>query len=103
VTIQTWTALGADVRSWSSNIFTQDHATAAIECDSAAVFASLQEDSTRTLDWGHSGGPDLIVEDGRNATLPIHEGMKAEEISKKTGKVPARVKGKKRFGLFHSL
>ncbi|MBO8584190.1 adenosylhomocysteinase, partial [Staphylococcus aureus] len=42
----------------------------------------------RCLDWGVGGGPDLIVDDGGDATLLIHEGVKAEEEYEKTGKLP---------------
>ncbi|CAI0437678.1 unnamed protein product [Linum tenue] len=81
VLIETLTALGAEVRWCSCNIFsTQDHAAAAIARDSAAVFAwkgeTLQEYwwcTERALDWGPGGGPDLIVDDGGDATLLIHE------------------------------
>ncbi|KAH6809062.1 S-adenosyl-L-homocysteine hydrolase [Perilla frutescens var. frutescens] len=96
VLIETLTALGAEVRWCSCNIFsTQDHAAAAIARDSAAVFAwkgeTLQEYwwcTERALDWGPGGGPDLIVDDGGDATLLIHEGVKAEEEYAKSGKVP---------------
>eukprot|EP01018_Ginkgo_biloba_P037542 Gb_24945 [translate_table: standard] len=96
VLIETLTALGAEVRWCSCNIFsTQDHAAAAIARDSAAVFAwkgeTLQEYwwcTERSLDWGPGGGPDLIVDDGGDVTLLIHEGVKAEEEFEKTGKVP---------------
>lgn len=40
------------------------------------------------MDWGSEGGPDLIVDDGGDATLLIHEGVKAEEEYEKTGKLP---------------
>ncbi|KAK9115795.1 hypothetical protein Sjap_014742 [Stephania japonica] len=96
VLIETLTALGAEVRWCSCNIFsTQDHATAAIARDSAAVFAlkgeTLQEYwwcTERALDWGPGGGPNPIVDDGGDATLSIHEGVKAEEEFAKSGKVP---------------
>lgn len=96
VLIETLTALGAEVRWCSCNIFsTQDHAAAAIARDSAAVFAwkgeTLQEYwwcTERCLEWGDGGGPDLIVDDGGDATLLIHEGFKAEEEYEKTGKLP---------------
>ncbi|KAK8958940.1 Adenosylhomocysteinase [Platanthera guangdongensis] len=96
VLIETLTALGAQVRWCSCNIFsTQDHAAAAIARDSAAVFAwkgeTLQEYwwcTERCLDWGAGGGPDLIVDDGGDATLLIHEGVRAEEEYEKTGKLP---------------
>ncbi|XVF62648.1 hypothetical protein PTKIN_Ptkin09bG0025200 [Pterospermum kingtungense] len=68
---------------------------AAIARDSAAVFAwkgeTLQEYwwcTERALDWGPGGGPDLIVDDDGDATLLIHEGVKAEEIYEKTGQLP---------------
>ncbi|KAK6924739.1 S-adenosyl-L-homocysteine hydrolase, NAD binding domain [Dillenia turbinata] len=96
VLIETLTALGAELRWCSCNIFsTQDHAAAAIARDSASVFAwkgeSLQEYwwcTQRALDWGVDGGPDLIVDDGGDTTMLIHEGMKAEEEFEKTGKLP---------------
>ncbi|PIN18901.1 S-adenosylhomocysteine hydrolase [Handroanthus impetiginosus] len=96
VLIETLTTLGAEVRWCSCNIFsTQDHAAAAIARDSASVFAwkgeNLQEYwwcTERALDWGPGGGPDLIVDDGGDATLLIHEGVKAEEEYEKSGKLP---------------
>ncbi|KAG0503085.1 hypothetical protein HPP92_003157 [Vanilla planifolia] len=96
VLIETLTALGAEVRWCSCNIFsTQDHAAAVIARDSAAVFAWKGETlpeywwcTERCLDWGPVGGPDLIVDDGGDATLLIHEGVKAEEEFEKTGKLP---------------
>ncbi|XP_075660825.1 adenosylhomocysteinase-like [Castanea sativa] len=96
VLIETLTALGAQVRWCSCNIFsTQDHAAAAIARESAAVFAwkgeSLEEYwwcTEKALDWGPGGGPDLIVDDGGDATLLIHEGVKAEEEYEKSGKLP---------------
>ncbi|XP_057481724.1 adenosylhomocysteinase-like [Actinidia eriantha] len=96
VLIETLTALGAEVRWCSCNIFsTQDHAASAIARDSATVFAwkgeTLQEYwwcTERALDWGPGGGPDLIVDDGGDATLLIHEGVKAEEEYEKSGAVP---------------
>lgn len=96
VLIETLTALGAEVRWCSCNIFsTQDHAAAAIARDSAAVFAwkgeTLQEYwwcTERALDWGPGGGPDLIVDDGGDATLLIHEGVKAEIAYAKDGTLP---------------
>lgn len=96
VLIETLTALGAEVRWCSCNIFsTQDHAAAAIARDSAAVFAWKGETlweywwcTERALDWGVGSGPDLIVDDGGDATLLIHEGVKAEEDFEKNGTVP---------------
>jgi len=85
--IETLTALGADVRWASCNIFsTQDNAAAAIAAaGEAAVFAwkgeSLEEYwwcTEMALTWPDGSGPDLIVDDGGDATLFIHEGVKAE-------------------------
>ena len=97
VLIETLKELGADLRWASCNIFsTQDHAAAAIaESKSAAVFAwkrmSLKDywDCTfRALSWPNSEGPDMIVDDGGDATLLIHEGVKVEKIYSETGELP---------------
>jgi adenosylhomocysteinase len=88
VLIETLEELGADVRWASCNIFsTQDHAAAAIaEAGSAAVFAwkgeSLQEYwwcTEQALTWPDGSGPNLIVDDGGDATLFVHQGVKVEE------------------------
>jgi adenosylhomocysteinase len=101
VLIETLQALGADVRWCSCNIFsTQDHAAAAIAFSkSAAVFAwkgeTLEEYWECTLkacawpsDDGKGVGPDIIVDDGGDMTLLIHEGFKAEEAFAKDGTEP---------------
>ena len=96
VLIETLVDLGAEVRWCSCNIFsTQDHAAAAVARDSAAVFAwkgeTLEEYwwcTERCLDWGNGEGPDMIVDDGGDATLLIHEGVKAEKLFEKDGTVP---------------
>ncbi|KAL3727107.1 hypothetical protein ACJRO7_031931 [Eucalyptus globulus] len=96
VLIETLTTMGAMVRWCSSNTFsTPDHAAAAIACDSAAVFAWKGETlqgywrcMEHALDWGPSGGPDLIISDGGDAILLIHEGIKAEEAYESTGNLP---------------
>ena len=92
VLIETLKALGAEVRWCSCNIFsTQDHAAAAIARDgSAAVFAwkgeTLEEYWECTLNaitWpvdAKGDGCDLIVDDGGDLTLLIHEGVKAEKL-----------------------
>lgn len=86
--IETLKQLGADIRWASCNIFsTQDHAAAAIaKAGSAAVFAwkgeSLEDYwwcTEQALTWPDGTGPDLIVDDGGDATLLIHEGVKAED------------------------
>lgn len=80
VLIESLTALGAEVRWCSCNIFsTQDHAAAAIARDSAACFAwkgeTLEEYwwcTEQALDWGNGSGPNMLVDDGGDATLLIH-------------------------------
>jgi adenosylhomocysteinase len=101
VLIETLKDLGGDIRWCSCNIFsTQDHAAAAIARDeSAAVFAwkgeSLEEYWECTLnaltwssDDGKGHGPDLIVDDGGDMTLIVHEGKKAEDQFLKDGTLP---------------
>jgi len=96
VLIETLTALGAEVRWCSCNIFsTQDHAAAAIARDSCSVFAwkgeTLEEYwwcTEQTLVWPDGSGPQLLVDDGGDATLLIHEGVKAEAQYKKDGTLP---------------
>jgi adenosylhomocysteinase len=95
VLIETLVALGAVVRWCSCNIFsTQDHAAAAVARDSAAVFAwkgeTLEEYwwcTDQMLDWGDAP-LDIIVDDGGDATLLIHEGYKAELAFEATGAIP---------------
>jgi len=85
--IETLKELGADLRWASCNIFsTQDHAAAAIaQAGTAAVFAwkgeSLEEYwwcTEQALTWRNGTGPDLIVDDGGDATLMVHEGVRVE-------------------------
>ncbi len=86
VLIETLVELGADVRWASCNIFsTQDHAAAAIAKAGVPVFAfkgeSLEEYweyTYRALTWPDGKGPNLIVDDGGDATLLIHRGYQAE-------------------------
>jgi adenosylhomocysteinase len=86
--IETLKALGADLRWASCNIFsTQDHAAAAIaKAGSAAVFAWKGETldeywwcTEQALTWPDGSGPDMIVDDGGDATLFIHHGVKIEK------------------------
>lgn len=95
--IETLQAMGGRIRWASCNIFsTQDHAAAAIvKAKTANVFAwkgeSLEEywDCTEAmLTWPDADGPDLLVDDGGDATLLIHEGVKAEAHFEKTGELP---------------
>jgi adenosylhomocysteinase len=87
VLIETLKTLGADVRWASCNIYsTQDHAAAAIAKAGTPVFAvkgeSLEEywDYThRIFEWGDGGEPNMILDDGGDATLLIHHGMRAEK------------------------
>jgi adenosylhomocysteinase len=86
VLIETLKALGADVRWASCNIFsTQDHAAAAIAATGTPVFAwkgeSLEaywECTLQALSFPGDKGPNLIVDDGGDATLLIHRGFQAE-------------------------
>jgi adenosylhomocysteinase len=86
VLIETLTALGADVRWASCNIYsTQDHAAAAVAAAGVPVFAvkgeSLEEywDYThRIFEWSDGGTPNMILDDGGDATLLLHLGMQAE-------------------------
>jgi adenosylhomocysteinase len=86
VLIETLKALGADVRWVSCNIYsTQDHAAAAIAAGGTPVFAIKGEtlkdywDYTRRLfEWGDGGMPNMILDDGGDATLFVHLGVRAE-------------------------
>jgi adenosylhomocysteinase len=87
VLIETLQALGAEIRWVSCNIFsTQDHAAAALAARGTPVFArkgeTLEEywDYTHRLFTWHDGGtPNLILDDGGDATLLIHHGCDAEQ------------------------
>jgi adenosylhomocysteinase len=87
VLIETLAALGADIRWASCNIYsTQDHAAAAVAAAGVPVFAikgeSLEDywDYThRIFEWGDGGAPNLILDDGGDATLLIHLGLRAEQ------------------------
>ena len=87
ILIETLVALGADVRWASCNIFsTQDHAAAAIAATGVPVFAwkgeSLEDYwwcTAQALSFPNHLGPQLIVDDGGDATLLIHKGFQAEK------------------------
>jgi len=87
VLIETLKALGADVRWASCNIYsTQDHAAAAIAAAGTPVFAikgeSLKDywDYThRIFEWADGGQPNMILDDGGDATALIHLGLRAEQ------------------------
>lgn len=86
VLIETLMELGAEVRWASCNIFsTQDHAAAAVAASGIPVFAWKGETlaeywwcTERALDFGNGLGPNLIVDDGGDATLMVHRGFAAE-------------------------
>ena len=96
VLIDTLVELGADVRWASCNIFsTQDHAAAAIAESGVPVYAwkgeSLEEYwwcTMQALTFNGNEGPDLIVDDGGDATLLIHKGYELEEYFAKHGTAP---------------
>src|SRR5450755_4336795 len=87
VLIETLKALGADVRWASCNIYsTQDHAAAAIAATGTPVFAIKGESlvdywdyTHRIFEWSDGGTPNLILDDGGDATLLIHLGLRAEQ------------------------
>ena len=96
VLIETLKALGAEVRWASCNIFsTQDHAAAAIAAGGTPVFAVKGESlvdywdyTHRIFEWADGGTPNMILDDGGDATLLLHLGARAEKdasvISKPT-------------------
>ena len=86
VLIETLRALGADVRWASCNIYsTQDHAAAAIVKTGVPVFAKKGESLVDYWDYTHrifefpEGAPNMILDDGGDATLLIHLGARAED------------------------
>src|SRR5580692_2863218 len=90
VLIETLNALGAQVRWASCNIYsTQDHAAAAIAAGGTPVFAvkgeSLKdywEYTRKILEWGDGGLPNMILDDGGDATMLVHAGLRAEKGDK---------------------
>jgi len=84
--IETLKALGADVRWASCNIYsTQDHAAAAIAASGTPVFAvkgetleEYWEYTHRIFEWADGGTPNMILDDGGDATLLLHLGKRAE-------------------------
>jgi adenosylhomocysteinase len=85
VLIETLTALGADVRWVSCNIYsTQDHAAAAIAAAGVPVFAIKGESlkdywdyTAKLFDWHGGGYPNMILDDGGDATMYVHLGVRA--------------------------
>ncbi|MCX5392279.1 adenosylhomocysteinase [Streptomyces sp. NBC_00094] len=92
VLIETLVALGAEVRWVSCNIYsTQDHAAAAIAAAGIPVFAwkgeTLEEYwwcTEQALTWANADGPNMILDDGGDATLLVHKGVEY----RKAGEVP---------------
>ncbi len=86
VLIETLKALGADVRWASCNIYsTQDHAAAATAAAGTPVFAVKGESLSdywdythKIFEWSDGGSPNMILDDGGDATLLIHLGLRAE-------------------------
>src|SRR3954462_10871292 len=86
VLIETLAALGADIRWGSCNIYsTQDHAAAAIAAAGIPVFAVKGESLTeywdytaKLFDWHGGGHPNMILDDGGDATMYVHLGLRAE-------------------------
>ena len=86
VLIETLVALGAEVRWASCNIYsTQDHAAAAIAAKGVPVFAVKGETledywnyTRKIMEWGDGGTPNMILDDGGDATLLVHLGVRAE-------------------------
>ncbi len=110
VLIETLKILGADVRWASCNIFsTQDHAAAAIADSGVPVFAwkgeTLEEYwwCTKMALLHGTEGPHLIVDDGGDATLFVHEGYALEEMYHKTGKLPEITATNKELRIMHEL
>jgi adenosylhomocysteinase len=87
VLIETLKALGADIRWASCNIYsTQDHAAAAIAASGTPVFAYKGESlveyweyTHKIFEWADGGTPNMILDDGGDATLLVHLGSRAEK------------------------
>jgi adenosylhomocysteinase len=87
VLIETLKALGADIRWASCNIYsTQDHAAAAIAAAGIPVFAIKGESlvdywnyTRKILEWSDGGLPNMILDDGGDATMLVHHGLRAEK------------------------
>ena len=87
VLIETLIALGAEIRWASCNIYsTQDHAAAALVARGIPIFAIKGESLNdywdyqhQIFEWGDGGTPNMILDDGGDATLLIHLGLRAEQ------------------------
>jgi adenosylhomocysteinase len=111
VLIETLDAIGADVRWASCNIYsTQDHAAAAVARRGTSVFAwkgETLEDywwcTLQALTWPDGRGPQLIVDDGGDATLLIHRGYEFEDHFAKHGKLPPVCRDNKEIEIIDNL
>jgi adenosylhomocysteinase len=106
VLIETLKALGADLRWASCNIFsTQDHAAAAIAAGGTPVFAVKGETLDDYWDYTHrifefgDRGPNMILDDGGDATLLVHLGMRAEQ----TPELLAKPSSEEEVSLFKAI
>jgi adenosylhomocysteinase len=107
VLIETLKACGADVRWASCNIYsTQDHAAAAIVEAGTPVFAYKGESlddywefTHRIFEWSDGGTPNMILDDGGDATLLVHLGLKAESDPS----VIARPRNEEEVALFAAI
>jgi adenosylhomocysteinase len=106
VLIETLKALGADVRWASCNIYsTQDHAAAAIAASGTPVFAIKGESlddywdyTHRIFEWSGGGAPNMILDDGGDATLLVHYGLRAEKGDTKFLEEPGNEEEEAFFG-----
>ena len=111
VLIETLLVLGADVRWASCNIFsTQDHAAAAIAKAGVPVFAWKGETlndywwcTNEALTFENNSGPNLIIDDGGDATLFIHEGKRLEDAYEETGVLPTLRDDSSEFSILQDM
>jgi len=111
VLIETLVALGASVRWASCNIFsTVDNAAAAVAKNGVPVFAwkgeTLEEYwwcTKMALEFSEKTGPDLLVDDGGDATLFIHEAVKLEKQYEKDRKLPEPSKENEQLAIMQKL
>ncbi|HWA30522.1 MAG TPA: adenosylhomocysteinase [Rhizomicrobium sp.] len=111
VLIETLKELGADVRWVSCNIYsTQDHAAAAIAATGTPVFAVKGESlkdywdyTARLFDWHGGGYPNMILDDGGDATMLVHHGLRAEKGDTKFLEEPGNEEEEVFFALIKRL
>ncbi len=111
VLIETLKALGADVRWVSCNIYsTQDHAAAAVAAGGTPVFAIKGESlkdywdyTAKLFDWHGGGFPNMILDDGGDATMLVHHGLRAENGDAKFLEEPGNEEEEVFFALIKRL